>query len=200
MGYYNNSAQTFLLVTIIIASFAVISSSGGLLSNHLLVKKSHYYLVQRITDIADKDINTSSVSSEDEQAYDKGTLTSAVSSSTAINTRTSYSDCGSVASIKSLTLNPCDKSKGKNGLSSDICEIKRGSNATFNLSFVPKSNATQLRSVIHGIVDFVPIPFPCPQVCPLVHIISISTLRALCAIPTYKRLWTVLMAWSSYES
>lgn len=72
--------------------------------------------------------------------------------------KTSYSDCGSTASIKNLQVSCTNKEN------SDICEIQRGSNVTFNLRFVPKQEAAQLKVVLHGIIDYVPVPLPCPQV------------------------------------
>lgn len=57
---------------------------------------------------------------------------------------TPYTDCGSSATIQKVEVIPCG--------SDDACILKTGSNATFNINFIPKSKATKLKAVVHGIV------------------------------------------------
>lgn len=153
------STLVYILITFLFIQTIRPPCHGGLLSSLVHQYRNFHYVVQSVPD-SDNEI----VASE-EMTGEKGTPTSLPSFQ---RIQTHYTDCGSAASIKSLVLSPCaNKKKGKEN--SDICEIERGSNVTFNLSFVAKGNATQLKSVIHGIVDFVPIPLPCPEVCICKH-------------------------------
>lgn len=76
-----------------------------------------------------------------------------------IEAGTPYKNCGGSNSvIKSVQLNPCDeKSEGH-------CVLRRGDNVTCSLSFESEENSTTLTAKIFGIIGFVPVPFPCPQV------------------------------------
>ena len=152
--------SSFLPVLYILCSCLAGDSDGGLLSAHLHSK--NIYTVNLVNDFKENDLGNG----DNEQIHsDEGPLTSLPLFSGA-----SYKDCGSNSQIKSLRVSSCDNRKKNvetrddDEVASDICEVERGSNVTFSLSFVPRSNATQLKAVIHGIVDFVPIPFPCPQV------------------------------------
>ncbi len=142
----------FSTVIAFLLIFQTISCHGGLLSSLVHRYRNFHYVVQSVPDKEFVPKNS------EEMTGGKGTATS---SSPFQRIQTHYTDCGSAASIKSLVVSPCANKKKGN---SDICEIERGSNVTFNLSFVAKGNATQLKAVIHGIVDYVPIPLPCPEV------------------------------------
>ncbi|CAL8144229.1 unnamed protein product [Orchesella dallaii] len=136
------SYSTALYWCFITISCCAVFTAEGFLSAH--PANNFHYTVQRVDEVVK--LLTS--------LNDEGTVTSSL--------KTSYFDCGSASTIKSLSVIPCDSVVSKR-VGSAVCEIKRGSNVTFNVSFVPKANATQLKTVIHGIYDFVPIPFPCPQ-------------------------------------
>lgn len=145
-----------------------LQAHGGLLNSNVRRNKNFHYVVQRFFDSDNEIVSSSSSSREDLVASgEKGTATlvpspsfsSYIAASPPLGLQTAFTDCGSAASIKKLMLSPC-----VNDGNSDICEIERGSTVTFNLSFVPNANATELKAVIHGIVDFVPIPFPSPEV------------------------------------
>ncbi len=74
-------------------------------------------------------------------------------------TGTPYKNCGGSNSvIKSVQLTPCDE------ISEGHCVLRRGINATCNLSFESKENSATLTAKVFGIIGFVPVPFPCPQV------------------------------------
>lgn len=149
MQYWSARLSTLLIVII---AYLISTSKGGLLSSYLHAKS--YYLVQRLPDTDKSQWNEDSGKV---LVGDKGSVNS-----------NWFTDCGSTAQVKRLGLSSCvsgQKQLGEKGVKSDICEIHRGSNVTFTLSFIPHRDATQLKAVIHGIVDFVPIPFPCPQVC-----------------------------------
>lgn len=76
-----------------------------------------------------------------------------------IETGTPYRNCGGPNSIiKSVQLTPCDE------ISEGHCVLRRGNNATCNLTFESEENSTTLTAKVFGIIAFVPIPFPCPQV------------------------------------
>lgn len=76
-----------------------------------------------------------------------------------IETGTPYKNCGGSKSIlKSVELTPCDE------ISSGHCVLRRGTNVTCNLSFESEENSTTLTAKVFGIIAFVPVPFPCPQV------------------------------------
>ncbi|ODM93755.1 Epididymal secretory protein E1 [Orchesella cincta] len=135
----SNVLRLYLFVSV---CYCVVLTADGFLSAH--PANNFHYTVERVDDV-DNLLTSSS---------DEGTVTSSL--------KTSYKDCGSASTIKSLSVIPCDSDVNKR-VGNDVCEIERGSNVTFNVSFVPKANATQLKAVIHGIYDFVPIPFPCPQ-------------------------------------
>lgn len=76
-----------------------------------------------------------------------------------IDTGTPYKNCGGSNSIiKSVQLTPCDE------ISEGHCVLRRGNNVTCNLSFESEENSATLTARVFGIIGFVPIPFPCPQV------------------------------------
>lgn len=76
-----------------------------------------------------------------------------------LETGTPYKNCGGSASIiKSVEIIPCDEISGGH------CVIKRGDNVTCNVSFESEENSNTLTAKIYGIIAFVPVPFPCPQV------------------------------------
>lgn len=76
-----------------------------------------------------------------------------------VKTGTPYKNCGGPESIiKSVEIIPCDE------ISAGHCVIKRGDNVTCNISFEAEENSTTLTAKIYGIIAFVPVPFPCPQV------------------------------------
>lgn len=76
-----------------------------------------------------------------------------------VKTGTPYKNCGGSESIiKSVEIIPC------NEISVGHCVIQRGDNVTCNISFEAEENSTTLTAKIYGIIGFVPVPFPCPQV------------------------------------
>lgn len=76
-----------------------------------------------------------------------------------IETGTPYKNCGGSNSIlKRVELTPCDE------ISQGHCVLHRGSDATCNLSFESEENSVTLTARVFGIIGFVPVPLPCPQV------------------------------------
>jgi hypothetical protein len=57
---------------------------------------------------------------------------------------TPFSSCGGSGTVNKVEVIPCD--------SDETCELKRGSNATFNIGFTAKADATKLKAVVHGVV------------------------------------------------
>lgn len=76
-----------------------------------------------------------------------------------VESGTPYKNCGGSNSvIKSVHLNPCDE------ISEGHCVLRRGVDATCNLTFESEENSVTLTAKVFGIIGFVPVPFPCPQV------------------------------------
>lgn len=76
-----------------------------------------------------------------------------------IATGTPYKNCGGSNSIiKRVQLTPCDE------ISDGHCVLRRGNNVTCNLSFESEENSATLTARVFGIIGFLPVPFPCPQV------------------------------------
>lgn len=76
-----------------------------------------------------------------------------------IETGTPYKNCGGSNSIlKRVELTPCDE------ISQGHCVLHRGKDATCNLSFKSEENSVTLTARVFGIIGFVPVPLPCPQV------------------------------------
>jgi ML domain-containing protein len=74
-------------------------------------------------------------------------------------TGTPYKNCGgSRSELKQVELIPCDIKE------SDHCVIDRGENVTFKMSFLSQESSKTLQLKIYGIIDYFPVPFPCPQV------------------------------------
>jgi Niemann-Pick C2 protein len=65
-----------------------------------------------------------------------------------------WKNCGSntKAQVKSVTVSGCE--------STDVCVLKKGQNATFTVDFVINEDATSATSVVHGVIDHIPVPFP----------------------------------------
>jgi hypothetical protein len=57
---------------------------------------------------------------------------------------TPYSECGESATINKVEVIPCDDES--------TCDLKTGSNATININFTPKSTASSLSALVHGVV------------------------------------------------
>ncbi|XP_060590221.1 NPC intracellular cholesterol transporter 2-like isoform X2 [Ruditapes philippinarum] len=68
-----------------------------------------------------------------------------------------YKDCGSLGGkINSLDLSPCD---------SDPCVLHHGTNYTAKVNFTALENSVAAKTVVHGIIGGVPVPFPVPSDC-----------------------------------
>lgn len=66
-----------------------------------------------------------------------------------------YKDCGSsTGKIKSVDVKGCN---------ADVCELKRGQNATVMIDFINKNVVTEFNAVVHAILKSVPIPFHMPN-------------------------------------
>nr|CDJ55918.1 Niemann-Pick C 2 Like [Anemonia viridis]CDJ70588.1 Niemann-Pick C 2 Like [Anemonia viridis] len=67
----------------------------------------------------------------------------------------SFKDCGSkVGKLVSFDLSPC---------SQDPCIIKRGSNATGTVTFIPSEEVTSSKVYMYAIIGFIPVPLPLPN-------------------------------------
>ncbi|XP_062570737.1 NPC intracellular cholesterol transporter 2-like [Saccostrea cucullata] len=63
-----------------------------------------------------------------------------------------FKDCGSVSGkIESVDVKPCP---------SEPCQLKKNSNVTISLDFTPSANSATFKTVVHGIIGGVPVPFP----------------------------------------
>ncbi|XP_022330589.2 NPC intracellular cholesterol transporter 2-like isoform X2 [Crassostrea virginica] len=63
-----------------------------------------------------------------------------------------FKDCGSVmGKIETVDVNPCP---------SEPCQLKRNTNVTITLDFTPNANSPTFKTVVHGIIGGVPVPFP----------------------------------------
>lgn len=54
----------------------------------------------------------------------------------------------------SVTVTPCEKAP---------CDLKRGTNVTFEVQFTAGSAASKLTADVHGIINKIPIKFPLPN-------------------------------------
>ncbi|CAD7087102.1 unnamed protein product [Hermetia illucens] len=63
-------------------------------------------------------------------------------------------DCGSKAGkFSKINIVGCDTSQS-------ACILHRGTNATISIEFVSSGSATAVNTVIHGIINGIPVPFP----------------------------------------
>ncbi|KAL4238774.1 Phosphatidylglycerol/phosphatidylinositol transfer protein [Mactra antiquata] len=68
-----------------------------------------------------------------------------------------FKDCGSVGgTINSVTVDPCD---------AEPCVLHHGTNISMGINFAAKENTTTAKTVVHGIIGGVPVPFPVPADC-----------------------------------
>jgi len=68
---------------------------------------------------------------------------------------TPFTRCGGSGNIQNVEVIPCNND--------DTCQLKVGSNATFNIQFATTKEIKSLRAVVHGIVAGIPMPFHFPQ-------------------------------------
>nr|CDJ55917.1 Niemann-Pick C 2 Like [Anemonia viridis]CDJ70587.1 Niemann-Pick C 2 Like [Anemonia viridis] len=67
----------------------------------------------------------------------------------------SFEDCGSkVGKLVSFDLSPC---------SQDPCFLKRGSNATGTVTFIPSEEVTSSKVYAYVIIGLIPVPLPLPN-------------------------------------
>ncbi|XP_023947500.1 ecdysteroid-regulated 16 kDa protein [Bicyclus anynana] len=68
-----------------------------------------------------------------------------------------YTDCGSkLATVENVGVSGCKEDAKE-------CVLKRNSNVTISLDFVPSEDVSSLQTVVHGIIMNLPVPFPLPQ-------------------------------------
>jgi Niemann-Pick C2 protein len=66
-----------------------------------------------------------------------------------------FKDCGSkVGQLASFDLSPC---------SQDPCVLKRGSNATGIIAFIPHEQVTSSKVYVYAIFGIIPVPLPLPN-------------------------------------
>ncbi|PAA63663.1 hypothetical protein BOX15_Mlig025232g2 [Macrostomum lignano] len=66
-----------------------------------------------------------------------------------------FKDCGSkVGKINSVDINPCPKLP---------CELKRGTKVGVTVDFTSSESATAVKSVVHGVISGIAVPFPLPD-------------------------------------
>ncbi|OWR43085.1 ecdysteroid-regulated 16 kDa protein [Danaus plexippus] len=68
-----------------------------------------------------------------------------------------YTDCGSkLATVKNVGVSGCAEDAKE-------CVLRRNTNATISVDFVPSTDVESLETVVHGIIMNLPVPFPMPQ-------------------------------------
>ncbi|XP_045188028.1 NPC intracellular cholesterol transporter 2-like [Mercenaria mercenaria] len=68
-----------------------------------------------------------------------------------------FKDCGSLGGkINAVDVNPCDD---------EPCVLHQGKNVTVNVNFTALENSVGAKTVVHGIIGGVPVPFPVPSDC-----------------------------------
>ncbi|KAK9703364.1 ML domain [Popillia japonica] len=68
-----------------------------------------------------------------------------------------YSDCGStLGTVSAIAVTDCKDSDAQ-------CVLRRNSNVTIQISFVPNKSIQQINAVVHGVILGVPIPFELPN-------------------------------------
>ncbi|RMX52019.1 hypothetical protein pdam_00003767 [Pocillopora damicornis] len=70
----------------------------------------------------------------------------------------SYDDCGGADALSKLVfvdVDPCINQP-------DPCSLKKGTEETIQVQFVPKVNITSAKTVVHGKIPYVPMPAPFP--------------------------------------
>ncbi|PAA85750.1 hypothetical protein BOX15_Mlig024849g1 [Macrostomum lignano] len=73
----------------------------------------------------------------------------------AVSDKVKFKDCGSTAGkIVSVDINPCPKMP---------CEFKRGTKVGASITFQSSEASTAVKSVVHGILGGIPVPFPLPD-------------------------------------
>jgi len=96
---------------------------------------------------------------------------------------------------KTMSIEPC---------SSQPCELKKGTNVTFSVTFSPTAAATTLTSEVYGIIANVPVKFPLPNPngclnsglqCPLVAGQTYTYSDNLYILPLYPAL-NLVVKWS----
>jgi Niemann-Pick C2 protein len=68
-----------------------------------------------------------------------------------------FKDCGSQESqVSNVDIQNCPDG-------SQICDLKKGTNASIGITFTTNSDISAINVLIHGIIAGVPVPFPAPQ-------------------------------------
>ncbi|XP_017786615.1 PREDICTED: ecdysteroid-regulated 16 kDa protein-like [Nicrophorus vespilloides] len=108
-----------------------------------------------------------------------------------------YKDCGSaIGSVNKVSVSGCNKDMSR-------CILKRNTNATVDIEFVANENSNALKSVVHGVVMDVPVPFDLPNdnacsnsgiECPISSGSTYSYLATLPVLKKYPRV-TVDIKW-----
>jgi len=79
-------------------------------------------------------------------------LTILVAMTTAVDL--TMKDCGSTAEVTRAFSDDCKDA---------VCKLKKGNTYQINISFKPKTAATELKASLAGVIAGIPIPFPLPQ-------------------------------------
>ncbi|KFM63621.1 Protein NPC2-like protein, partial [Stegodyphus mimosarum] len=67
-----------------------------------------------------------------------------------------YTDCGSkTGKIIDVHMTGCEET--------DVCELKRGETYTYRVTFDSLTNTENVKTVVHGIIGGVSMPFPLPN-------------------------------------
>ncbi|XP_048734440.1 NPC intracellular cholesterol transporter 2-like [Ostrea edulis] len=107
-----------------------------------------------------------------------------------------YKDCGSVSGkIEAVDINPCP---------TEPCELKRNTNITISLDFMSNSNSATFKTIVHGIIGGVPVPFPSSngKITPPLPIKpdqKITYTNAIFVEPTYPKI-SLLVKWEIWDA
>nr|XP_011445164.2 NPC intracellular cholesterol transporter 2 [Crassostrea gigas] len=107
-----------------------------------------------------------------------------------------FKDCGSVVGkINSVDVNPCP---------TEPCQLKKNTNVTISMDFLPNSNSATFKTVVHGIIGGVPVPFPTangdvnPPV-PIQQNQKITYTNAIFVEPAYPKI-SLVVKWEIQDS
>jgi len=105
-----------------------------------------------------------------------------------------WKDCGSSkANISMVSVTNCD--------STPVCILKQGSSYTISVHFTPSESVTSAKTVVHGVVEGIPVPFPvdnpdackdCGMTCPVSSGTSVSYHSSIAVKSSYPKIKVVV--------